>query len=84
MGDPVERTEGEKEFIDQMCRKMLVDLCDEAIRNPGKIVFVKEEANCHVPTQPYFDHMMAKGWVSKDGSRILAAGWATAARFLKR
>jgi len=79
-----ERTAGETEFIDQMSRKMMVELCDEAIRNPGKMTFAVEEANCHVVTQPYLEHMMSKGWVAKDGSRILAAGWATAARFLKR
>jgi len=34
--------------------------------------------------QVYFEHAIAKGWISKDGKRVLAAGYATAARYLKR
>jgi len=69
-------TDREKEFLDQMARKKMVEWCDMEIR----IGSLKMEAT----DNPYFLHAISKGWVSKDGSRVLSAGWQTATRFLKR
>jgi hypothetical protein len=83
-----ERTQGELAFIDQMTRKRLVDWCDRVARglpldlleegapSPGSIKAFR--------ISPYAEHAIAKKWLSVNGSHILAAGWDTAARFLKR
>jgi hypothetical protein len=34
--------------------------------------------------QIYFTYAISKGWISKDGKRVLAAGFKTAAAFLRR
>jgi len=86
------------QFVDQMTRKLLVDWCDQEIQelrlscnpmpppnaaqsDPMSAAF---DAPYKCKISPYIGHAMSKGWISKDGSKILAAGWATAARFLKR
>jgi hypothetical protein len=75
------RTQGELNFIDQMTRKMMVTWCDRQLMGmplPG----ITYET---VPTPPpYMAHAIEKGWVSKDGTRVLSAGWATATAFLRR
>ena len=79
---PSERSRDKLEFINQMSRKLMVEICDVAIRCPDKPVFTGGQAEGEF--RPYYDHMKSKGWISKDGTRVLAAGWQTAARFLKR
>lgn len=70
------------QFIDQMTRKLLVDWCDREVRelpppiNPNPL--------CRDTGGLYAEHAKLKGWVSKDGTKILSAGYQTAARFLKR
>jgi hypothetical protein len=34
--------------------------------------------------EPYLSHAIEKGWLSKDGTRVLAAGFTAAAGQLKR
>lgn len=75
-------TKGQEEFIDQMSRKLMVDWCHESLRENGAGIAVPERLTV------YRDHAVTKKWLSApDGMgecRILAAGWETAARFLKR
>ena len=76
-------TKGQDEFIDQMTRKALVGWCDRALRASDLLVNIYED-EAH-----YRDHALAKKWISAPteplGSyKILAAGWETSSRFLKR
>jgi len=83
-----ELSKSEQLFIDQMARKKMVTWCDDAL-NTG---FTRQPimTACILPGNDppcpdvYLYHAITKGWVSKDGTKILAAGWETAARFLKR
>lgn len=70
-----DRSKAETAFIDQMTRKLLVGWADNQIRN-GHI-----GRGIH---GVYFDHAKAKKWILKDGTKLSASGWSTAARFLKR
>lgn len=77
-------TAGETEFINQRARSLMVDWCDWAVLNPGTPLKVTDN--------PYTRFAVEKKWLSLKGLpqggqievRILSAGWATAARFLKR
>lgn len=76
-------TKAQDEFLDQMTRKLLVEWCDWSLR--------KNETTLAIPAAQdvYRLHAEHKKWLSaKDGAtgtvRILATGWETAARFLKR
>jgi len=86
MSDPTPKTPkakltAEQDFLNEMSRKLLVDWCHHATitgslpwaNNPGM----------HIP-QPYVDYAKSKGWLSKDGMKILTPGWKTAAAFLRR
>lgn len=80
-------TKGQSEFLDQMTRKLLVEWCDKALR-ASEDTFCGDAASLG----PYLAHAVAKKWLSVQQERhdklhtyrILAAGWETAARFLKR
>lgn len=73
--EPKTKMSNEQVFIDQMTRKKMVEWCDHEVQHP-------DEKDLFEP--PYRDYAISKGWLSKDGTKILAAGWQTAARFLKR
>jgi len=68
----------EQEFLDQMTREYMVTWSDRQIR---KAILIIDPA---CDPAPYIEHAISKGWLSKDGSRVLSAGFLTAARFLKR
>lgn len=75
-------TAGQKAFLDQMTRKLMVDWCDLAVRTSSPYI-------AGTPMSRYLDHAVTKKWLSAkdpetDDHRILSAGWETAARFLKR
>ena len=83
---------GQQEFIDQMTRKLMIDWChvvmgEEAIGFSSPC-FVNSNRNLSV----YLDFAVSKKWLAIkeerpdhiNSYRILAAGWQTAARFLKR
>lgn len=80
----MEYTQGQKDFIDQMTRKLLVEWCDTSLRHcqGGPLRICEAEGI-------YRDYAVEKKWLSKkEGStgenKILAMGWATAKAFLKR
>lgn len=70
-------TKAEQYFIDQMTRKMLVEWAEN---------FIEHSQMPSLPSykRVFVEHAQKKGWVSADGQRILAAGFNTAAAFLKR
>jgi len=72
----IERSKSEQEFINQKTRELMVGWCDIAIRGSPPIPRVEDAV--------YYEFAQSKGWISKDGNRVLAAGFDTAARFLKR
>jgi len=72
-------TKGQLEFIDQYTRKLLVKWCDHAL-HMGTV----PKDNGSGKGTVYLRYAIKKKWVSADADRVLAAGWATAARFLKR
>jgi len=76
MLDP--KTAGEAKFIDQMTRKLMVTWCHQAIANPSAPM------SFHPDHQTYKDYATKKGWLSSKDGWPLAAGWSTAAAFLKR
>lgn len=67
-------TAAEQEFIDQMARKMSVDWAQQQLAM-GSLQAI---------TTVYHEYAKSKKWLSPDGTRLLAAGFQTAARFLKR
>jgi len=73
----------EQEFINQMTRKMMTAWCNEAVTAR------KQSVTPHDGHAVYRDFAISKKWLSVKNPAtgehtILAAGWDTAARFLKR
>ena len=68
------RTAAEEKFVHEFTRQCLVGWADIQIRS-GQMPAGQE---------PYLSHAAEKGWVSKDGKRVLAAGFTAAAGMLKR
>ena len=81
-----EPTAAQKDFLDQMTRKLLVDWCAESLMADFGLAAVS------VSYMPYLEYAISKKWVSKDPVvkgenrevKILSVGWDTASRFLKR
>ncbi len=71
-------TKSELNFIDQLARKLLVELATAHITTGLKPSDLKP-----VP-EIILSHMITKGWLSKKRDRLLARGFSTAAAFLKR
>ena len=70
-------TAGEAKFLDQMTRKFMVEWCHEQL------------ISGNAPTigsalKVYRDYAITKKWLSSKDGKIVSAGWATAAAFLKR
>ena len=72
-------TAAEEKFIHEYTRQLLVDWADCCLRS-GYL----PEAGPDQPAGIYLGHAIEKGWVSKDGTRVLAAGYVAAAGMLKR
>jgi len=73
---------GEKEFIDQMTRKLLVDWSNFQIQSsPGGFIIGQGQ-------EIYWEYAKSKHWVttitSGTGRKVLSTGLAIATRFLKR
>jgi hypothetical protein len=71
------RTAAEEKFIHEFTRQCLVGWADLQIRTG--LVHLAPLAQ-----EPYLSHAIEKGWLSKDGTRVLAAGFTAAAGQLKR
>ncbi len=82
----------EKDFINEYTRSLLVEWSVNTIYgiNPaipqvlpsasGTTVISWEE----LKEDPFIAHALDKGWIAKDGSRVLAKGLTVAKGFLKR
>jgi len=76
-------------FINEYTRKLLAIWCDQTLRadaatgTVGLTGTIPAGAEGRFLNSPYTTHALAKGWVNKHG-KILAAGWRTAASFMKR
>ena len=72
------RSQGEVKFIDRYARKMLVEWARwQAIGDP--LLNVPQKASAIL----FRDYAVSKGWISKDGTRVLSKGFGVAASFLK-
>jgi hypothetical protein len=76
MTEVTPRSMSEQEFINQKTRELMVGLCDQQVKG--------QALDGSAENTVYWDFARSKGWISKDGSRVLAAGFDTASRFLKR
>lgn len=72
----MERPKAEQTFIDRMTRVHLVKWAERQVRFGSPVV-----------PEPYLeafvDYAVDKGWLSKDGTKVLAKGFAVAASTLK-
>ena len=83
-----QHTAAEQEFIDHRTRQLLVTWCEKALGQEGEIALDITTA----PTAAYVSFALSKKWLSVKAVRpdsintyrVLAAGYMTAARFLKR
>ena len=86
-------TKPQEEFLDQMTRKMMVEWCDTQITSAD--AENTPLVNLLNPKMVYVLHAAQKRWVNLLGNvkdaqgtivtiKILAPGWETASRFLKR
>jgi len=72
-------TKAEAAFLDQMTRKLMVACADWLLQNPEE-GFPEE-----LLPEPYLEHALKRGWVSKRNNRKLTgSGFSVAASFLKR
>jgi hypothetical protein len=75
----VPRSKAEESFIDQYTRSLTVEWADHMARYPDGIPLWERVAPV------YFDHALAKGWITKrEPHRLTAKGFQVAASFLKR
>ena len=83
------RTQAEKNFIDQYTRKMLIDWAHHQVTaslEKGDEPPLERcgSQQCAYGYAPYVDYAISKGWLSKDGKRVLAKGFTTACSAVKR
>lgn len=76
MLDP-DLSSGEAKFLDQYTRRLMVQWCHDAITNKRVPIIAPEHL-------VYRDYAIAKKWLSAKDGKVMSAGWATAAAFLKR
>lgn len=77
----------ETNFVNEMTRKLLVSWCHHYIQvglAPEQTSGVLFSEGYAKPMQVYIEHAKKKGWVSANEERVLAAGFNTAASFLRR
>ena len=81
-------TAGQAKFIDQYTRKLMVQWCHETLQMNRSLV--ARPGGLQAPAfgldrdNVYVQYAISKKWVSAKDDKILSAGWATAAAFLKR
>ena len=82
-------TKAEQSFIDQYTRKLLIDWAHHQVTAPtdpfgAELPTEKCGHRCSYGYDTYVEYAITRGWVSKDGRRVLAKGFATATSALKR
>lgn len=73
-----ERSKAEENFIDRMARHQLVQWAHAQIQ--GEPFFIRQIGQT---VTPYAEHAITKGWLNKDGTKVLAKGFMTATAVLK-
>lgn len=68
-------SKAEQDFVNEYTRRLLVQWCAYYLEH-GEIPVVGDNV--------FVDHAQNKGWISKKGDKILAAGFKTAASYLRR
>ena len=77
------RTKAEENFIDQYTRKMMVEWAKQSIAFGS--VSEPTTADLKSGMMVYFDHALAKGWLTKrTPHKLTAKGFNVATSFLKR
>lgn len=78
-------TKAEQTFIEQYTKSLLIDWAHHQVTSPETPEFLERCNNaCAYDHQVYIDFAVRKGWVSKDGKRVLAKGFTAATSALKR
>jgi hypothetical protein len=78
-----ERSATELKFIDQYTRSLLVELANKCVRDGS--LRGEEYTEEFIHFNPYLEHALNKGWITKKLPRKLtSAGFEVAASFLKR
>ena len=79
-------TKAEQTFIDQYTRKLLIDWAHHQVVSPENPIRLETcgPQECAYGHQAYINYAMGKGWVSKDGTRVLAKGFTVATSAVKR
>ena len=75
------RNAGEKKFIHEYTRTLLIQWADHQIRFGS--VPKRTGSASDKSVQVYLDYAISKGWVSKDGTQVNSSGFASAAGRLK-
>lgn len=80
-------SKGKEAFIDQFTRQLTVELAlNEVITGDPlcRPVGSDSSKDHYRGYEVFLDYAREKKWLSNKENRLLASGWATAARFLKR
>ena len=78
-------TKAEQNFIENYTKRLLIDWAHHQVTSPEIPEFLERCGNtCAYNHQKYIDFAIYKGWVSKDGKRVLAKGFTAAVSALKR
>jgi hypothetical protein len=72
-------TKGEESFVNEYTRQLLVGWCNHQVQSGGSGLLPLID-----PRSVYAAHAIEKGWLAKDGSRVLAKGFEVAAAYLRR
>lgn len=76
------KTKAELDFIKEQAREMLVYWCNGQLI--GDTAPLKASCDPSNPRHLYVEFAKSKGWLSQDGTKVLAKGFQTAAAFLRR
>lgn len=70
-------TKAETDFVNEYTKKLIVGWARISV--DSTFGFFADEKD-----QMFLDHAISKGWVDKQGKKVLAAGYTVAAAFLRR
>lgn len=70
-----DRSKGEQSFIHEYTRNLLIGWSNEQVQS-GKLDSLEKNP---IGLMVYKNHAIAKGWLSKDGSKVTSKGFASAA-----
>ena len=79
-------TKAQQTFIDQYTRRLLIDWAHHQVSAGFNLEALEAcgPQQCGHGYDVYIEYAKHKGWVSKDGKRVLAKGFSVAASAVKR